>query len=83
MNFFDYTKDQQKNYLINSMKKLEFINEEQLNKNQQNEILTAKNEIVNQLEKLKTNNELDKESIIAILEIIQKYSKYIRNEYYL
>lgn len=83
MNFFNYTKDQQKNYLLNSMKKLEFINEEQLNKNQKNEILTAKNEIVNQLEKLKTNNELNKESIIAILEIIQKYSKYIRNEYYL
>lgn len=76
------SKTQQEGFLLNNMKKLMYINENGFTEEQKQEILYAKTIISDELEKLKHNLEINEQVFTKVQKIINKYSKYIREEYY-
>lgn len=74
--------DKNYGFFINSLKKLECIDESNFTKDQKEEILYAKTIVCNELEKIKHDNKPNEKSIIEIQNIINKYTKYIMKEYY-
>lgn len=75
-------KSQQKSFLLNSIKKLEYINEKDFTEEQKGDISHAKTIIVNNLESLKHNQNINENDFVEIQNIINKYSKYIIDKYY-
>ena len=65
---------QQEVFLLNSMKKLEYINEKDFTEEQKGDISHAKTIIVNNLESLKHNQNINENDFVEIQNIINKYS---------
>lgn len=76
------TKEQKEAFLLNSMRKLLYMDESNLKNEQKKEILDIKSAINEELEKLKCGLKINEQVFIEAKNVINKYSKYIKKEYY-
>lgn len=75
-------REQKKAFLLNNMRKLLYMDESNLENEQKKEIVYAKSIINNELEKLKHGLKINEQVFIEVKDITNKYSKYIKKEYY-
>ena len=75
-------KNKKKAFLLNNMRKLLYMDESNLENEQKKEIVYAKSIINNELKKLKHGLKINEQVFIEVKDITNKYSKYIKKEYY-